>query len=159
MIKIKVFNKDIEFLIDNEDLDKIVKHNTNWSLVKNKYVHGWSKIFKRKVYLTQVILNYYEAEFDIDHIDKNTLNNQKYNLRLLCRSDNIRRSVHNGPNIKAIHRLNCSGWSASYELRFFSNNTTIYGGTFKTYEEAVNKYNELIIKIAPKISNEILIKN
>lgn len=156
MIKIKLFNKDEEFLIDDEDLPKILQHKVNWFLNKNKngYVTGWSRLLKKSVFLSRLILNYFGDEYFVDHIDNNHLNNQKSNLRLLSPSDNSRRSKQHGkPNIRQMLHKN---GLCSYRLSFHYKQKTVFDKCFNTYEEAEQKYNELVLQYSPKVANEIL---
>lgn len=78
-------------LVDDEDFEKVNKYT--WHLTSNGYVR--TNYYKQNgkrgpLYLTRYILNIMEEdEIEIDHIDRNKLNNQKENLRYCDRSQNM----------------------------------------------------------------------
>jgi hypothetical protein len=74
-------------LVDDEDFEKLNKHK--WYFHQG-YVHRNSKTFfgKRKVIsLHRAIMNYPKNK-QIDHIDGNGLNCQKYNMRICTNNQN-----------------------------------------------------------------------
>ena len=67
-------------IIDIEDVDKV--NFTSWYLDKNGYVVSKCKQTKNKgIYLHRLILNAEKMDV-VDHINHNTLDNRKENLRL-----------------------------------------------------------------------------
>ena len=80
--------KNGEFIIDLEDLDKVKDYKWN---IRDGYV--LSKVGQNKIiHLSRLLLNLKE-EYSyngvvVDHIDGNTLNNSKSNLRICSRSEN-----------------------------------------------------------------------
>ena len=90
--EIYVTRKDgtqVTFLIDTEDLPKLIELNYSWNAVWDEGVDNYYAVSthyyrdennKRKqetILLTEIIMNYKP----IDHIDHDTKNNRKYNLR------------------------------------------------------------------------------
>lgn len=115
-------------LIDKEDWDKI--KNIKWCLKKDKenfYVHGViegkRKNFKM-ILLHRLITNATPGQI-IDHINRNTLDNRKCNLRIVTFQQN------------------------SYNTRIFKNNTSGYKGVYKSGKKWVAKirYNNKLIHI------------
>lgn len=91
--KIILYNKEKKFageaIIDKEDYG-LVK-NIKWSLMSNGYVVGSIKAVKenRRPLLHRYILQVGIKDLEIDHKDRNPLNNRKTNLRLCTHSQNM----------------------------------------------------------------------
>ena len=74
--------------IDVEDIPRCKNRRWRTSKKKNKiYVVSGSKS-NEMIYLSRFVLNYY-GELEVDHIDGESLNNQKHNLRIVSRQNNI----------------------------------------------------------------------
>lgn len=80
-------------LVDDDDYNEISKYK--WYAHKNRntfYAHRTEKIPKRTIHqMHRIILNPRNG-LQIDHIDGNGLNNQKSNLRLVTRRQNLQNS-------------------------------------------------------------------
>lgn len=90
VIKIRNRNNETiaEAIIDIEDIDKV--KDIKWRLHNNGYVTTTIKATDRKktsLYLHRFIMNYY-GELEIDHINRNKLDNRKSNLRIVNHSVN-----------------------------------------------------------------------
>lgn len=72
-------------IIDDDDFDRVNQYK--WYLS----AYGYACTSRGRVYLHRFVLNYTGRKV-IDHIDRNSLNNQKDNLRICTRSQNIRNS-------------------------------------------------------------------
>lgn len=78
------YGKELErAMIDKEDISKV--EGKRWTDNGNGYIRTFSKT--RPVYLHRLIMGY-DSELDIDHIDRNKLNNRKENLRIVTRLAN-----------------------------------------------------------------------
>lgn len=89
---IEMFSKNGSFYFDYDILETVLKYT--WNLQPNNkskklvyYVR--TNINKTTVQLHQLIMNHYlnDSVLTVDHIDRNPLNNRKYNLRLVDYSD------------------------------------------------------------------------
>lgn len=118
-----------------------------WSLkrsVKSKttYAYGW--VDGKQIFMHRIILSP-PLDKQVDHKDRNGLNNTKSNLRIATQFDNMRnivkpRSGKHSPYRGVTKTKNL--WASS----ILSDGVRYYGGTFSTPEEAAKKYNELAIK-------------
>ena len=128
----------IPFYFDIEDFDKIKDYK--WSINQNKwgnYVHA--RIDKKWTYLHRYLLNVKNRKNQVDHIDRNRLNNQKSNLRM---ADNQKNAYNQ--KIKKNNKTGVSGvvWSKrdqGYYVGIRTPNGRIYGGFYKNFHDAVVK--------------------
>jgi hypothetical protein len=104
-MKIIYLTQDRKSLIDDEDYERINK--VKWHAVN---VGGYFYARSKKVgYMHRYILNI-NGKKDIDHKNHNTLDNQKANLRICSRQENLRN--------KLIGKLNKSGYKNIYWDKF-----------------------------------------
>jgi len=119
-VKEIVLTQDQIALIDDEDFDRISK--MRWHAWYNKngdsfyahhsvYVKGESP---RVIRMHRHILGVTDTNLDVDHIDGDTLNNQKYNLRV-CQSH------QNTANQVNLRSDNTTGYRGV--VKYFYNNT------------------------------------
>ena len=116
-------------IIDLDDVDKCKQYK--WHLRKGRntsYVIATMNE-STKVHLHRLILGYDGAN-DVDHKDRNGLNNRKYNLRVLEHSDNLRNQSEDRKGIKQVP-------SGKFQALITKDYVGHYLGTFDTYEEAL----------------------
>lgn len=143
---------DKKVLIDKEDYDKVCKYKWNLhSDSTNIYVRAYKRYkengVKEYIFLHNLVMDNKEKLLVVDHIDGNTLNNKKSNLRLCTQKNNeINKKIQK--NNKSGHK---GVWYSSLERKWKAyityNNKRIHLGTFinkneaiKVREEAENKY-------------------
>ena len=121
-------------IIDLDDIEKCKQYK--WHIkkdIKTNYVIG-RRIVKtkeddyKKKFIHRVILDYFNTENDIDHINHNGLDNRKSNLRIITRSKNIL----NQRKICGIKKVP----SGKYQVAICKNYKTIYIGTYDSFEKA-----------------------
>lgn len=143
-----------EILIDDEDFEKVSQYK--WHLCKNRkniYVirNKWNKDKRVVESLHRYLMGNPENK-TIDHINGNTFDNQKKNLRICSNTENIRNKdkyKNNKAGYKGvlIHKEKKNGIEYQYiiaEIRV--NKKKIYLGHFKTKELAAIAYNEAALK-------------
>jgi len=86
-----------------------------------------------KIFLHRLILNYYGDE-DIDHKDRNGLNNKKDNLKICSHSENL---INQPVKRNGIFKVKSGRYRASITKDYKS----IYIGTYDTFEEALSARN------------------
>lgn len=129
-----------ETLIDTDDLPKVNSFNTSWVIHTNehKYQHVRTMVVKggkkEIIRLHRLITNAPKGKV-VDHINHNTFDNRKSNLRVVTQGENAQ-------NKNGSHRNSRSGvrgvypdgnrWMAQYKLK----GVPYYLGSFGTIEEA-----------------------
>lgn len=134
---IDLYNKNCEVIaktiIDTEDLDK-VKY-TKWKLSNSGYVMNTPKFSGSNKHLSRVVLN--TNEF-VDHINHNTLDNRKSNLRIVTKSQN-----QMNVNYKGVSEMKSGKYMAYIKI----NGKTFNLGCYVDKEEAyfARWYAEIIL--------------
>lgn len=136
------FGKHI-VMIDDEDYELISKYT--WSLLPSKNgqtYYAKTNLFNSKPASLQIhtlILKSYGLH--VDHIDRNGLNNQKENLRICTRSQNMMNKIKIKP---ATSKYKGVCWYDKYKkwnARIGVNNRRFCLGYFDTQEDAALAYN------------------
>src|SRR4028119_626146 len=82
--------------IDDEDFEKLNRYR--WQVTPNGYIYtkitiGFKK--RKSVSLSRLVMGEPEG-LEVDHIDRDKFNNQKANLRLCTRSENVKNTRARG---------------------------------------------------------------
>jgi hypothetical protein len=134
-----------EVLLDDEDF-KVIKSMGKWNI---HMVRGFPYVEKRVkvgqlIQLSRFLLGAKKGEY-VDHINRNTLDNRRCNLRICTNGANLR----NGK----IRPNNKSGYTGVFHTKYDTwtsfiivNYKRIHLGSFKTFEEAVKVRKEAEVK-------------
>lgn len=115
---------------DTEDLPIFLSRN--WSIILSTNTKYLSSCIKGvHVYFHRLILNY-TGPLEIDHIDRNGLNNQKENLRIVTRSIN----KHNTKTWSSTGFQGVYKKRSNYMARISKNRKEVYLGTYPSIIEA-----------------------
>lgn len=115
-------------IIDLDDVEKC--KSRKWHLKRNKTMdYAMSSDSVDRIFLHRLIMNYYGYDQDIDHINRNGLDNRKKNLRLVSHGKNIT-NQEIGTGIKQVP-------SGNYQVTIGKDYKRIYLGTFSNYADAL----------------------
>lgn len=126
----------ISTYIDIDDYDKCKDRTWRISQKRNKYYIA-SGSGNHIIYLHQFLIGKAKDGFEIDHIDGNSLNNRKSNLRFLTKSDNARFVGVRIDNQIGIRGVSFSKKNRSYLVDLTYDKKRFYFKEWKTLEEAV----------------------
>lgn len=138
MKKIKLkgkLGKRLETLVDDEDYTKLILHN--WYVNKGYAISVDSKKNGGKITkLHRKILGITDPKKIVDHIDGNTLNNQKHNLRIVdYRGNNLNKKCR--PNMCGFRGVYLKRNRKKYEANIMIDKKFIYLGTYAKIEDAI----------------------
>ncbi len=141
----KIFLTDGKItLVNEEDFLFLVGYNwrlsaTGYVVCSNGYVDNLNNKYLHKIIAKRMNL---DLSNEIDHIDRDRLNNQRNNLRPATSSQNSANSkanVRNTSGYKGVHwRKERRKWQAKIQVE----GERIYLGNFDTPEEASEAYNQ-----------------
>ena len=135
-----VFHKQIvSFYVDSKDYDMVSEYTWRISQKRQKYyaVTGSAKKHTQ-LYLHALIFGNIPDGFEIDHIDGNSLNNQRNNLRAVSRQENIdNQRATRIDNQIGIRGVVCDKRSGKYQVDFYYHGRRYYTKPWETIEEAV----------------------
>lgn len=131
----KIFLCGKTVLIDPEDLIKIQNYTWNLAYKPNPYAQSTTK--NKTIQLARLILNA-PAGTIVDHINRNTLDNRKSNLRIVDRSINAINSGVGADNVSGFKGISWDKFRKRYRVYITKNNKTFHIGRFETLESAIN---------------------
>lgn len=132
-------NQVVSFFIDVLDYEKVSKYVWRISKKKQKYyaITGSSKRGTMR-YLHDMILENRNDELETDHIDGNSLNNKRNNLRIVSHQDNVDNQratrIDNQIGIRGV--VYCRS-RKKYKVDFHYHGRRFYTKEWNTIEEAV----------------------
>lgn len=134
-IKSKSFGK-INIILDKDDYDRVVEAG-KWCASKdrNKFYFHHRINKKEKITLHRFLMGFPKGKY-IDHINKNTLDNRKCNLRICSNGANLRNGL-----VRTNNKTGYTGVSINrnnnFSARIRVNYKIIHLGTFSKLKEAI----------------------
>lgn len=136
---------DHEVIIDDEDAERVLKYK--WHVGKFSEKFYAMRLVKEKDKTTsdrlhRFIMNYPNSF--VDHINNNSLDNRKQNLRICNMAENCRNQKRHKDNISGYKGVDFSNNKWKARIRF--NYKSIYLGYYETKEQAAIAYNIAALK-------------
>lgn len=140
-------NQNKVALVDDEDYERISKYN--WHAFSNKYTfyvsrHTWIGGKRTTVKLHREVLRLSDKSVQVDHINRDGLDNRKENLRICTTGQNranSRMQKNNKSGYRGVYKKG-NRWAA-----YVSNKPKRYHvGTFGTPEQAARAYDKVAKK-------------
>jgi len=139
--------KDHEILIDKEDLD--ILEESKWHISfkdKNKTKGYVQRNHSEEVYLHRLLLNCPKGK-TVDHINGNSFDNRKRNLRICTANENhMNRSKRRGKTSSNFIGVYYNKQNKNYRAQLKVGEKRIEVGSFKTAEEAAKARDEMAKK-------------
>lgn len=111
------------------------------------YAHGYHPATKRKAFMHRLIAQTPEAA-KTDHINGDTLNNRRCNLRVVTHAENMRnrkRQLNNTSGYRGVRLHTVEGKYRSWVARINVDGKEIWLGTHATAEEAAAAYDKAAV--------------
>ena len=125
-------NTNKEFYFDLEDYDKI----KNYCWLETTTISGYSAVAtcidRRIIRLHEIILDKY-----YDHIDMNSFNNRKCNLRLATKQENARNHKLMSNNTSGFTGVSWNKQKCKWEAKVFDYGKSLHLGLFDNKEDAI----------------------
>ena len=145
---IEIVCKHCNFLIDKDDLEKVKLFNwhSKFSKCKNSYYAYSHYKGDVKLLLHRYLLNITDSKVKVDHINGNTLDNRKENLRVVTNLQNV---------VNSKKRKNCVSKYKGVTLRpsgrwgsyIHVNKKPICLGTYDLEEDAAKAYDKKAVEL------------
>lgn len=143
-MKIINLKSGFKILLDDEDFDLVKGFKWHAAIQSNNYYARTGIKNKdgkwERIEMHRMIMGCSKGDGKIvDHKDRNTLNNQKSNLRFCTIAENVRnRTPRNGRKYLGVRLNKQNTWTASIGYKY----KTVYLGVFKSEIEAAKAYDK-----------------
>lgn len=138
------------FIIDREDYDKIKDLKwTSYSSYRKSKKYLRSHTFKNgvnKTHLLHRIVTDAPKGMEVDHINGDTFDNRKANLRVCTHAENVRNSKPNNRNTSGYKGVRFYKRNKKWGAAIRSNEKRLFLGLHSTKEDAARAYNLAAIK-------------
>lgn len=134
-------NGTFDFLLDDEDDELITNYNWSVSFFRNGKPRAEFRNKDRKlIRLHRLLMKVTDPAIKVDHIDGNTLNNCKSNLRLATNAENLRNRGKTKSNTSGYKGVTWNKSRKKWVAQIKINYKNIGLGYYDTKEEAAEVY-------------------
>lgn len=141
-------------LVDECDYMELSKYKCGALKHRTGRFYSYAKINGKVVMMHRLIMGAKSFEEKVDHIDGNSLNNQRCNLRISTNSENMMNrglASHNKTGFKGVLKRT-NAVARPYKAQIGVNGKTIYIGFFGTAKDAAIAYNEKAMELHGKFA-------
>lgn len=133
--------KNEEFYFDIEDYEQIKEYC--WFIDNRGYVlaNTFGEEKHKMIQMHRLLLNFPEGK-DIDHINHNTKDNRKMNLRVCLHRDNQKNIKLSSSNTSGVTGVSWDKNRNSWKVQMQANNKSIITSRFANFEDAVKARKE-----------------
>ena len=151
MKTITLSNSSEVAICDDDTYEKALSHNTTWFL-QDSGVHCRSKITGDKIALHRLALSVEDRKkyLDVDHINRNKLDNQKSNLRLCEHHLNLVNCVKSKGVTSKYKGVSWHKKAQKFQVILTCRGIRYYRGLFVNEQEAAQEANKLMLEIHGK---------
>lgn len=141
-IHIEKDNKSLIVLIDKDDIEKVQKFKWNVKYDKtidNYYVysHERNNYINRKTLRLHRFLMNCPKDLQVDHVNRNTLDNRKCNLKVCTLQENLNNKGEYKNNTSGYKNIHYSKANKTFVCEIKRNNKMVFYKTCKNLEELV----------------------
>ncbi len=159
-------SKGYKAIVDDEDYEELSKYKWCCNIIDGKYPHAERKIKNKNIKSCQKAISISRQIMKapkgmiVDHMNHNTLDNQRCNLRICTNAENIRNQIRQKRKTSSIYKgvyrsKNDRKWRS--KIKF--NSKEILLGSFKTEIGAACMYNMAARKYFGEFANLNIITN
>jgi len=153
MVKeIKMNNTDKVILIDDENYDWLIKYKWYLDITGYARINIWISGKRTQKLIHQLIINSQKGE-EIDHIDRNTLNNQKENLRVVNKAQNQMNSKSRNGSVSKFKGVGWHKRDKKWTAKICLNYKTRWLGYFNNEIDAAKAYNKAAKELFGEYAN------
>lgn len=152
MIKEIQLTKGQVALVDDEDYDRLMQWK--WFANYDKTINNYYALRRGSIGMHRDIMGLQKGDnIQVDHINRNTLDNRKANLRLVTQKENNRNQDIRKDNSSGYKGVGYYKRYGKWRARIGINNTSVLLGYFDTPEEAYEAYKIAALNLHGEYSN------
>ena len=132
-------------MVDSEDYELVSQYN--WYASESEKGRFYAKSYSngKRLFLHRVLMNASKG-YEVDHINRNTLDNRRKNLRV-CTSSQNSQNISSHKDSTSQHKgVNWDASRKKWKSRIFVGQKEMFLGRFYYEHEAAQAYNEAAIK-------------
>jgi hypothetical protein len=135
-------------IVDDEDYELLNSHKWHYTIrgYARRHIPSPDGRGQKTIYMHRLIVNIPEGK-EVDHVNRDKLDNRKSNLRICTHSENqmnVKAKSNNSSGYKGVH------WSSKYKkwiATIYKNGKQIYIGNFCDAETAAHAYDSAAEKL------------